>query len=114
MKYLVLLLALAGCASSTPKPTITAKDDVTPVIIARGSNGSVDWICNVENLNDQLVWIPCEFHAKEDTSGVCIRVGFYDVATNKPIMETKNFCSGAIKADEIKTNYTAFIKGRRR
>ena len=115
MKYsLLLLLALAGCASAPPKPTVTAKDDTTPVIIARGTDGNVDWVCNVENLNEKLVWIPCEFHAKEATNGACVMVGFYDEATGKPVMESRKFCSGPLQADEIKTNYAAFIQGKRR
>lgn len=115
MKYsLLMLLALAGCASAPPKPTVTAKDDTTPVIVARGTDGNVDWVCNVENLNEKLVWIPCEFHAREATPGACVTVGFYDEVTGKPVMESRKFCSGPLQADEIKTNYAAFIQGKRR
>ncbi len=115
MKYfLVVLLALVGCASAPQPQPAAPKEDNTPIIIARGTDGNVDWVCNVENLNDKLVWIPCEFHAKEATSGACITVGFFDETTGKPVEESRKFCSGPMQADEIKTNYAAFIQGKRK
>ena len=115
MKYLLpFILCLTGCYHHTWNDApATPKEDHIPIIIARGTDGNVNWTCQTEDLNDKLVWVPCEFQAKEATSGACIKVVFYDEATMKPVVEGRKFCSGPLKAGENKTNYAAFIKENR-
>jgi hypothetical protein len=112
--FLLALLVLAGCAS-TPVQPVTPKEDPVPTIIARGTDGLVDWSCQVEELNDKLVWVPCEFHNKTTniTVSSCIEVVFYDRQTMRPVVESRRFCSGPTAPNENKTNYAAFIKEKR-
>lgn len=114
MKYLALaFLLLTGCAG-TPAP-VAPVEPPPPVIIARGTDGLVDWSCHVEELNDKLVWVPCEFHNKTPNIIVssCIEVTFYDRLTMTPVVESRRFCSGPMATNENKTNYAAFIKEKR-
>jgi len=114
MKYLSLaLLLLIGCATEPPPVPVTP--DPPPTIIARGTNGLVDYSCQVEELNDKLVWVPCEFHNKTPniTISSCIEVTFYDRQTMRPVAESRRLCSGPMAPNENKTNYAAFIKEKR-
>lgn len=113
MKYLALaFLLLVGCASEPPPAPVTPPP---PTIIARGTDGLVDWVCQVEELNDKLVWIPCEFHNKTPHMKIssCIEVTFYDQLTMTPVAGSRRFCSGPIAPNENKISYAAFIKEKR-
>jgi hypothetical protein len=114
MKYLALAaLLVVGCASTQPQP-VAPKEDPIPTIIARGTDGLVDWSCTVEELNDKLVWIPCEFHNRNPAMiSSCIKVSFYDEVSGKLVVESRKFCSGPLAPNENKTNYAAFIKEKR-
>jgi hypothetical protein len=111
--FLFALLVLAGCAS-TPIQPVTPPEDNVPVIIALGTDGLVDFSCQVEELNDKLVWVPCKFHNRNPAMiSSCVQVTFYDRVTMKPVVESRKFCSGLIAPNENKTNYAAFIKEKR-
>ncbi len=114
MKVFLLALSaiLAGCAS-TPAP-VAPKEDPVPTIIANGTDGNVTWKCQVEELNDKLVWVPCEFHNEKTTgTSACIKVTFYDNVSLKPVLESRKVCSGLLSPHENKVNYAAFIKEKR-
>jgi hypothetical protein len=116
MKYLLLLLALAGCAHTEPPPANPVEDSKPPVVlIALGTDGFIDWRCELTELNDKLVWIPCKFHNRNPatTTGACIRVSFYDERTGKLVVQSRKVCSGILKPDDISENYAAFIKENR-
>jgi hypothetical protein len=113
MKYLLFALLLIGC-SSTPPKIYTVQENPIPVIIARGIDKNVTWTCEVEELNQKLVWIPCVFHNEQDKgSSSCVKVTFYDNVALKPVVESRKVCSGLLAPDENKTNYAAFIKEKR-
>lgn len=113
MKSFLFALLLAGCASTTVQPA-APKEDPVPTIIARGTDGLVEWKCQLEELNDKLVWIPCEFHnVNPAITSSCIKITFYSEADMKPVVESRKICSGLLSPNEIKMNYAAFIKDKR-
>ena len=112
-KLFLFALLLIGCAS-TPVQPVAPKEDPIPVIIARGTDGKVSWKCQVEEMNDKLVWVPCEFHnEKTSLNSSCITVTFYDQLTMKPVVESRKICSGPLAPNDFKMNYAAFIKDKR-
>lgn len=115
-KFLLALpLLLVGCFHETWNDKPAVPEPQVPVIIARGTDGITSWACNVEELNDALVWVKCDFHnGKPVTESACIKVGFYDNATGKPVVESRRFCSGVLTPNDNSTQYAAFIKENRR
>jgi hypothetical protein len=110
--FLIALLVLAGCAETPIQPV--APEIPLPVIVARGTDGLVDYSCTVEELNDKLVWIPCEFHNRNPAIiSSCIKVTFYSEMTLTPVAESRKICSGLLGPNETKINYAAFIKEKR-
>lgn len=128
MKSLFLFalpLFLAGCFHHTwnDKPTTTPKEEVAPgtseeatipMIIALGTDGKVNWSCKLEELNDSLVWVKCDFHnSKTVPESACTKVGFFNNQTNKLVVESRKVCSGPLAVGATSTNYAAFIKENR-
>jgi hypothetical protein len=115
-KFLLILpLLLAGCfhvtwsdSKAAPAPTPRVPD-----IIARGTDGIVNYSCQLEELNESLAWVQCDFHnGKPVTENACIKVSFYD-ETGKLVVESRRFCSGTLPPNQDSTNYAAFQKENR-
>lgn len=118
MKYLLsLVLLLTGCASSfrTASPAIE-NPPPPPIVIAAGSNGQVEWRCQLNDLNPVLAWVECDFRntLPRAVSPACITVTFFDEASHKLIAESRKFCSGVMPAWHVSTNYAAFYKENRK
>lgn len=111
--FLFALLVLAGCASAPVQP-LTPKEDPAPTIITLGANGKMSWSCQVEELNDKLVWIPCSFHNESEVeTSTCIQVSFYTESAGVLVAKSRKVCSGLVSVYETQTNYAAFIKEKR-
>lgn len=117
MKYLLpFVLCLTGCFHYTwseSKPV--EKEPDPPAIIARGTNGSVDWNCQLTTYNDALAWITCGFQNKTANAqpSACIKVSFYDEATGKLVVASRDVCSGILPAKDTSERYAAFQKENR-
>ena len=116
MKYLALLL-LAGCVHAKWTDSIPAKNPAPPpVMVARGTDGDIDWKCELNDLNDSLAWVQCDFHDRSPfwlMTSACINVSFFDQATGKLVVESREICSGPLLYNGNSTNYAAFQKENR-
>ena len=123
MKYLLLLL-LVFCSMScmvrwSPSPIpviVTEKGYVTPIIVSYGSNGINEFKCQVEEVNASVIWVSCNFHnlwpniAGNSTANSCIRVRFFDQGYQQLLVQSRQICSGPLRAGEKSVNYAAFFK----
>ena len=119
MKRLLLAtILLAGCnwySGYTPPPTPVENPPPPPVMIARGTNGQVEWRCELTEYNQTLAWVQCEFRNKltVPVQPACIRVMFFDEETGKIVADSQTICSGFLLSDGTSTNYVAFMKEKR-
>jgi len=117
MKYLILAAILTGCCPSTvePVPPTQVETPPVPAMNAGGTSGAVDWFCQVEDVNESLVWASCDFksvvHFQLDT--VCINLNFYENGSGRMIASSRNVCSGPLPGLGTAKNYAAFIKEKR-
>lgn len=131
-KYFALLLPFVmACSSSSGTPVRNVHqvvlgldaprnptDAETPYVsqmIARGTDGINEWYCTDTDSNRNLVWVECKFRntwypnvAGASTDNSCIRVRFYEAATMLKVVESRQICSGPLKAREEATKYVAF------
>jgi len=115
MKYFLLALLLIGCAKPEYTPGPNDQPAPHPLIIAEGTSGPVDWACQVEDLNDKLVWVECNFKnaVHFPVGSVCVNVNFYDEEAKKLVVGSRNVCSGPLLTLGTSTNYAAFTKEKR-
>lgn len=113
---LVLPLLLAGCFHATwsDKPAAPQVPD-HPVILAKGTNKDVNWTCSLEQLNESLVWVQCDFEnqQKHQVPSACVRVSFYDEGSGRLVVEGRPVCSGIMQPGDVSQRYVAFQKENR-
>lgn len=133
-KYFALLIPfLMACGPQVPGQTVfdvinrkangldaprNPTDAETPYVsklVARGTDGINEWYCTDTDANPNLVWVECGFRntwtpnvAGGSTDNSCIRVRFYETATMLKVVESRQICSGPLKAKEETTKYVAF------
>ena len=131
IKYFALLIPfLMACSSQgTPARSVheaalglpapsNPTDTETPYVskmVARGTDGINEWYCTDTDANKSLVWVECRFRntwtpnvAGNSTDNSCIRVRFYETETMKKVVESRQICSGSLKAKQEVTRYVAF------
>src|SRR5271166_4998173 len=114
MKYLLLpLLLLLGCQATWPPPSPLEKPDPPPTIIASGTNGQVEWRCQLSELSPAVV--QCDFRnpLKQAVPSACLTVAFFDEESHKLVVESRKVCSGPLPSLGTNTNYVAFQKENR-
>lgn len=113
---LVLPLLLVGCFHATwnDKPATPQVPD-HPVIIARGTNKDVNWTCSLEDYNESLAWIQCDFENQQHHAvpSACIKVAFYDNGNGKQVVDSRPVCSGILPALDSSERFVAFNKEKR-
>ena len=117
MKYLLLALLLAGCnwySGHTPDVPVETLPP-TPVMIANGTSGAIDWSCRLTEFNQTLAWVQCKFAniSAKPADQVCIRVTFFDEETGKIVADSQTICSGFLLQSGASTNYVVFQKEKR-
>jgi hypothetical protein len=117
MKYLLLtLLILVSCQTTWNPPTSLEKPSPPPAIIARGTDGTIHWACQLQDLNPALAWVECRFtnnNVINSTTGTCIQVRFFSEESSKLIVESRALCSGSLGPGGSFINYAAFQKEKR-
>lgn len=114
MKYLVLLLALTGCADQTlyTKSPVDGPDKVGNLV--QGIAGGIRYQCQEEGVNEKLVWIPCEFrNIGFDSRRVCIQISYLTNDTSMEVATSRQICTPVLRPDESFQNYGVFIKNKR-
>lgn len=116
MKYLLpLVILLMGCQATWNPPSSLEKPAPPPTMIAVGTNGSVEWHCELTELNSSLAWVECEFHntLERAVPSACLTIDFFDENNHNLIVESRKLCSGLLAATDVNTNYAAFQKEQR-
>lgn len=118
MKYLVLLftlLSLSGCFHATFYDTKPVQPP--PIMVATGTDGDLDWRCELKELDESLVWVQCDFHNQTIAWAAaqnCVRVSFYNESDGKLVAQSRRVCSGLLPYQASSTNYAAFEKENRK
>lgn len=111
MKYLFLWFLIA-CSS---QPTITADPPEVPIQIARGTNGKINWSCELQELDEQHAKVRCSFSNDSDVANnACIRVSYYNEQTDTLISESNQICSGNLNPEKSEIKDAVFVKNNRK
>jgi hypothetical protein len=86
-----------------------------PLTIARGTDGINEYSCSDLDVSNRAVVIECDFQntwepvvAGNSTDNTCLRVRFYRESNMSVVAESKQICSGNLKAKQKSVKYVAF------
>ena len=118
-KLLFLLPLLFSCHSAVLglQPTQQYSFDIphNPLTIARGTDGINQWSCFDLDVSYRALMIECDFEntwepivAGNSTDNICLRVRFYRQSNMSVVAESRQICSGNLKAKQSSIKYVAF------
>jgi hypothetical protein len=122
LSMIIATMLLVGCASEDRYYAPEARPDTYTGLpsMSSGSYNGVEWICGADEINDDLVWVRCNFHnVSISNREVCLRVGYKrptELLTNDQsfVLSDRIGCSGMLDPDQRSENYFAFQKEARK
>lgn len=106
MKKLCLLLLMLGC--NTVEPVVPQTETHVHEHSIVSTKDPIRYVCSQLDVNENLVWVRCEFLNTSDASGeVCLKVEYRSLLTDKFVLGRKT-CSGRLLAGKSSENFVAF------
>lgn len=112
MKYLSLVLfLLTGCFHATWYDNPAPSNWVGAAVYSNVNGVQVK--CQEEEVNDKLVWIPCDFtNLTSEARRACINVSYFKNDTSSEVVSGRQICT-LLSPNEQSRNYEAFITNKR-